>query len=126
MSLPSGHPSGAEQDPARLHVEVSGDGQANVAGGDQHIHYHPDGIRRVRSGGVVDECPYPGLAAFGPEQARWFFGRDELLAELKARLDERARSGGPVMVVAPSGAGKSSLLRAGLVPALEAGTVPGS
>ncbi|NUP00380.1 MAG: hypothetical protein HOW59_20880 [Nonomuraea sp.] len=126
MSLPSGHPSGAEQDPPRLHVEVSGDGQANVAGGDQHIHYHPDGIRRVRSGGVVDECPYPGLAAFGPEQARWFFGRDELLAELKARLDERARSGGPVMVVAPSGAGKSSLLRAGLVPALEAGAVPGS
>ncbi|MFI6706150.1 NACHT and WD repeat domain-containing protein [Nonomuraea sp. NPDC050478] len=66
------------------------------------------------------------MAAFGPEQARWFFGRDRLLAELTARLDERARSGGPLMVVAPSGAGKSSLLRAGLLPALEDGALPGS
>ncbi|MEV0391064.1 AAA family ATPase [Nonomuraea sp. NPDC050643] len=74
----------------------------------------------------MDECPYPGLAAFGPEQARWFFGRDRLLAELTARLDERAQRGGPLMVVAPSGAGKSSLLRAGLMPALEDGALPGS
>ncbi|WP_425471890.1 ATP-binding protein [Streptomyces piniterrae] len=83
-------------------------------------------IRRVDSGTVVDECPYPGLAAFGPENARWLFGRDRLIAELTTRLDGRLHDGGPLMVVAPSGAGKSSLLRAGLVPALAGSALPGS
>jgi hypothetical protein len=60
-------------------------------------------------------------------QARWFFGRDELISRLVARLDERSRGGGmQVVVVAPSGAGKSSLLHAGLLPQLEGGALPGS
>ncbi|MFC4011304.1 NACHT and WD repeat domain-containing protein [Nonomuraea purpurea] len=78
------------------------------------------------AGEAVDSCPYPGLAPFEPEQARWFFGRDRLLEELTARLEEHTQHGGPLMVVAPSGAGKSSLLRAGLMPALEDGALPGS
>ncbi|OEJ28335.1 DNA-binding protein [Streptomyces agglomeratus] len=68
-------------------------------------------------------CPYRGLAAFGPEHAQWFFGRERATAELVGRLAERAGSG-PVAVVASSGAGKSSLLRAGLVPALRRGALP--
>ncbi|WP_141578882.1 WD40 repeat domain-containing protein [Actinomadura sp. WMMA1423] len=111
-----------------LHAHASGDGRVYQAGRDQHFHYQ-DGVRRrrrARAGEVADECPYPGLAAFGPGQARWFFGRDGLLATLTARLDDHARRGGLLMVVAPSGAGKSSLLRAGLVPALEDGALPGS
>nr|WP_042188789.1 RICIN domain-containing protein [Kibdelosporangium sp. MJ126-NF4] len=71
----------------------------------------------------ADECPYPGLAAFTAEQAHWFFGREETTAEL---LDLLACSTGPVMVSGPSGTGKSSLLRAGLVPALADGRLPGS
>lgn len=74
----------------------------------------------------VGECPYPGLASFGRVQARWFFGRDELISRLVARLDERSRGGGMQVVVAPSGAGKSSLLHAGLLPQLEGGALPGS
>ena len=74
----------------------------------------------------VGECPYPGLASFGREQARWFFGRDELTAELIGRLDARLRVGGVQVVVAPSGAGKSSLLHAGLLPQLDSGALPGS
>jgi hypothetical protein len=66
------------------------------------------------------------LASFGREQARWFFGRDQLTAELIARLDERLRTGGVQVVVAPSGAGKSSLLHAGLLPQLRNGALPGS
>jgi WD40 repeat protein len=65
-----------------------------------------------------DVCPYPGLVAYKPEQARWFFGRDRLTADLTARLAGRLAGGGPLVVVAPSGAGKSSLLQAGLIPAL--------
>ncbi len=71
-------------------------------------------------------CPYPGLAAFGPDQARWFFGRDQVTAQLISQLDDRLVGGGLLAVVAPSGAGKSSLLAAGLVPALAGGALPGS
>ncbi|MCC3777848.1 helix-turn-helix domain-containing protein [Streptomyces sp. UNOB3_S3] len=69
-------------------------------------------------------CPYRGLSPFGAEDARWFFGRDEAVAGVVSRLTERLRAPGPLMVMAPSGAGKSSLLRAGLVPALRRGVLP--
>jgi len=68
-------------------------------------------------------CPYPGLAAFGPDQARWFFGREHDTADL---LDLLADATGPLMVCGPSGTGKSSLLHAGLIPALRDGRLPGS
>lgn len=74
----------------------------------------------------TDVCPYPGLAAFDPEQVHWFFGRDQVTADLVAGLDDRLAGGGPLVVVAPSGAGKSSLLAAGLIPALARGALPGS
>ncbi|MFI5548267.1 hypothetical protein ACIA6E_31305 [Streptomyces sp. NPDC051815] len=104
-------------------------GSQHVAGRDLHLHYW-DGTHRVdrtRPGtGTGDDCPYPGLSAFGVEQAAWYFGRDPLRARLTARLDTCLREGGALAVVAPSGAGKSSLLRAGLVPDLAAGALPGS
>ncbi|MER7370153.1 nSTAND1 domain-containing NTPase, partial [Nonomuraea wenchangensis] len=76
-------------------------------------------------GGVwADGCPYQGLAPFGPEQAVLFHGRGQATARLQAMVtamvaDERAE-GGLVMVTGASGAGKSSLLHAGLLPALTA------
>ncbi|MER6161409.1 WD40 repeat domain-containing protein [Streptomyces sp. NPDC001868] len=72
------------------------------------------------SGGA---CPYRGLAAFTPQDAAWFFGREHATAALVERIFERVGSG-PLMLVAPSGAGKSSLLNAGLVPALRRGDLP--
>ncbi|MCX5016101.1 helix-turn-helix domain-containing protein [Streptomyces sp. NBC_00555] len=63
------------------------------------------------------ECPYRGLPAFTAQDAGWYFGRERATAELVERVFERIGSG-PLMLVAPSGAGKSSLLNAGLVPAL--------
>jgi WD40 repeat protein/transcriptional regulator with XRE-family HTH domain len=62
--------------------------------------------------------PYLGLAAFQPEHAEWFFGRERLTETL---LDRLATADGLVVVVGASGSGKSSLLRAGLVPAARAG-----
>ncbi|WP_086666134.1 hypothetical protein [Lentzea kentuckyensis] len=70
------------------------------------------------------ECPYPGLSAFTASQTRWFFGREELTARLVRRLAVVRAGGTPLFVVGVSGAGKSSLLRAGLVPALVNGDVP--
>ena len=75
-------------------------------------------------GGNADVgCPYPGLAPFAAEQAEWFFGRDRLTADLVNRLDACLSEGVPVMMVAASGAGKSSLLRAGLLPKVAAGAL---
>ncbi|PRH81120.1 DNA-binding protein, partial [Streptomyces solincola] len=61
--------------------------------------------------------PYRGLRAFGEDEAAWFFGREQATTALVERVFERIGAG-PLLMVAPSGAGKSSLLRAGLLPAL--------
>ncbi|MEU9413709.1 helix-turn-helix domain-containing protein [Streptomyces sp. NPDC048281] len=73
---------------------------------------------------AADVCPYPGLASFEASDADWFFGRDQATAALAGRLADALGAGGLSVVVAPSGAGKSSLLRAGLVPALARGALP--
>ncbi|MFN8121426.1 MAG: protein kinase [Thermoleophilia bacterium] len=64
--------------------------------------------------GVADACPYRGLAAFGEDDAALFVGREDEVAALVERLRGRRF----LAVVAPSGSGKSSLLHAGLLPAL--------
>jgi WD40 repeat protein/transcriptional regulator with XRE-family HTH domain len=72
-------------------------------------------------------CPYRGLLPFRESDAEVFYGRERLAAELAAKLAARAASGGLVVVTGASGAGKSSLLRAGLLPLLARGQqVPGS
>ena len=73
---------------------------------------------------VSPECPYPGLAAFQPKDAERFFGRGKLVGELVARAGEQLARPGLLMVLGPSGSGKSSLLRAGLLPAVAAGALP--
>jgi transcriptional regulator with XRE-family HTH domain len=69
-------------------------------------------------------CPYPGLAAFSAQETRWFVGRERETRALISRLDDQLATGGLLAVVAASGAGKSSLLAAGLVPALAQGRCP--
>jgi DNA-binding SARP family transcriptional activator/WD40 repeat protein len=67
-------------------------------------------------------CPYKGLAAYLPGDARLFHGRTRLVTSWVGRLvDTRL-----LVVSGPSGAGKSSVVGAGLVPALGAGALPGS
>jgi WD40 repeat protein/class 3 adenylate cyclase/energy-coupling factor transporter ATP-binding protein EcfA2 len=59
-------------------------------------------------------CPYKGLLPFEPEDSELFFGRERLAQNLAARLRESSF----LAVVGPSGSGKSSLVRAGIVPAI--------
>src|ERR687888_668720 len=68
------------------------------------------------------ENPYKGLRAFGESDAEHFFGRDALVAQLVGAVAEHRL----VAVVGPSGIGKSSVVKAGLVPALRNGALPGS
>ncbi len=63
--------------------------------------------------------PYRGLASFQPEHAQWFYGREQLTELLVEQLVGESTSA-TLAVVGPSGSGKSSLLRAGLIPALAA------
>ncbi len=63
----------------------------------------------------IDESPYAGLASFQENDAGKFFGRNREIAAMVTRIRDR-----PLMaVVGSSGVGKSSFVRAGLVPALK-------
>ena len=67
-------------------------------------------------------CPWRGLAAYDVDDARWYAGRERLVAELVARLAGTRL----LALVGASGSGKSSALRAGLVAALSHDVLPGS
>ena len=67
-------------------------------------------------------CPFKGLAFFDSSDAEYFCGRERAASDLVARLAESSLVG----ILGPSGIGKSSLLRAGLLPALRAGALPAS
>ncbi|MBA3464981.1 MAG: protein kinase [Deltaproteobacteria bacterium] len=63
----------------------------------------------------IDESPYAGLSSFQENDAGKFFGRNREIAAMVTRIRDR-----PLMaVVGSSGVGKSSFVRAGLVPALK-------
>jgi hypothetical protein len=77
--------------------------------------------------------PYKGLRAFTGDDAHDFFGRDTLINELAATLEEALASEEKhkqcarlLAVVGPSGSGKSSVVMAGLLPRLREGSLPGS
>ncbi len=71
---------------------------------------------------VVSRNPFKGLRAFEEGDAADLYGRDELIATLVAAVSEHRF----VTVVGPSGSGKSSVVGAGLLPALAAGALDGS
>jgi WD40 repeat protein/serine/threonine protein kinase len=70
--------------------------------------------------------PYKGLRAFQEADSDDFFGRLDLTEELINQLQEGQELSRFLAVVGPSGSGKSSVVKAGLLPALRRGAVPGS
>lgn len=79
---------------------------------------------RATGGATGTASPYRGLEPFTEADAELFFGREGVVEELSAMVEDRAAD--PLglrllVVVGPSGSGKSSLLRAGLVPGLRRG-----
>lgn len=67
--------------------------------------------------------PYRGLEPFTEADASHFFGRRSLVAELIGKLEQGSRL---LAIIGPSGSGKSSVARAGVVPQLRSGVVEGS
>ena len=87
------------------------------------IHGQPPG--RPDAGAVPPHpavCPYRGLAVFGEADAPFFFGRE---ADTQHLL-EQLRTQRFLAVIGPSGSGKSSFVRAGVLPKLRQGALPGS
>ena len=64
--------------------------------------------------------PYKGLRPFAEADAADFFGRELFAERLMERLEAVSRTGGLLLLVGPSGSGKSSVIRAGLLPLLRA------
>jgi hypothetical protein len=65
--------------------------------------------------GVIDS-PYRGLSAFEERDAAFFFGREAAATQVLARMSRQLDAAGLLVVSGVSGAGKSSLLRAGVLP----------
>jgi len=118
-------------------IIFTADGGQTFAGDLQRVDFStdPEGGKRslaqrlkdlaldVQSGFDWDprRAPYPGLPAFEREDAAVYFGRDPEVRELIDRLRARRAMGGAHMlaVLGASGSGKSSLLRAGVLPRLQ-------
>ncbi len=84
-------------------------------------------LRKASAQSAVEaRNPYKGLRAFTEADADDFFGRDALVDRLVARMAEPTPGSRFLAVVGPSGSGKSSAVRAGLVPTLRRGALPGS
>src|SRR5690349_673722 len=79
--------------------------------------------------GAVTSSPYRGLAAFEEQDAGFFFGREAVAAQVLERMSQHLAGAGLLVVSGASGAGKSSLLKAGVLPRIRAGglaAAPGS
>ena len=98
----------AREQLAGIGLRTGADVVAGAAGSDR-------GIRWVHG------CPYRGLLPFEEDDEEVFYGRERLTTELAVRLARQMTRGGVIVVTGASGAGKSSLLRAGLLPTLVRG-----
>jgi DNA-binding XRE family transcriptional regulator len=74
--------------------------------------------------GAVIDSPYRGLAAFEEPDAAFFFGREAATAQVLDRLSRHLAGPGLLVVSGVSGAGKSSLLRAGVLPRIRGAGLP--
>ncbi len=70
--------------------------------------------------------PYKGLRAFQEADAGDFFGREKFINRLIERLKKNDQSARFISVIGPSGSGKSSVVKAGLIPRLRRDTIPNS
>ena len=91
----------------------------------------PEAVDHVRGSAgatVIGELinPFKALRAFREADAADFHGRDRLVARFVEVLNRPGSAGRLLAVVGPSGSGKSSAVRSGLVPSLRAGAIPGS
>ena len=119
-------PVQGEGDGGRYRVDASGALGVQVGEGNTQIIYAygrqtwADGVAPpplASVSGVVDS-PYRGLNTFEERDAAFFFGREAAATQVLARMSRQIDGSGLLVVSGVSGAGKSSLLRAGVLPRL--------
>ncbi|NET03135.1 MAG: hypothetical protein F6K16_00050 [Symploca sp. SIO2B6] len=69
-------------------------------------------VDEIKTRQLISTSPYKGLRSFEPEDRNQFFGRDQFIAELVNELEQTNL----VLLLGASGSGKSSVVRAGLIP----------
>jgi len=113
-----------QKDPAQRYQNVDALAQAFR----QAIIPESTSLPGISEAKVIDRNPYKGLRPFNEVDSVDFFGRDDLVGRLLAKLSQDDVLPGErfLAVVGPSGSGKSSLVKAGLIPAIRKGAVPGS
>ncbi|MBW4498240.1 MAG: caspase family protein [Scytonema hyalinum WJT4-NPBG1] len=96
-------------------LKQSGQEPINMGGGRSIplVWYPPK--KAVLSTEVSEECPYRGLEAFDKQHVEFFFGRSRIVSTIQQKLE----LGLFVKLIGTSGSGKSSVVRAGLIPKLE-------
>ena len=82
------------------------------------------GPQKILASPEVDaRNPFKGLRAFTEADANDFFGRSELTSRLLSKLGKSGKGARFIAVVGPSGSGKSSVVRAGVVPSIRQGSL---
>src|SRR5215212_809814 len=102
-------------------------GEVNIAGRDIYKGYTAEQVSvlltqitsTLQPKPFDGRCPYKGLEVFEEEDAGLFFGRERLVEDLVGRVKESRT----LFITGPSGSGKSSLVRAGLLHALKQGAI---
>ena len=75
---------------------------------------------------AIVKNPYKGLRPFEEIDSGDFYGRENLVGEILARFAQQTATNRLLAIVGPSGSGKSSLVKAGVLPALRQGTLSDS
>lgn len=86
----------------------------------------PETLESLSQLDIEPENPYKGLRAFQEADADDFYGREDLIDSLLARMRDDGVQSRFLAVVGPSGSGKSSVVKAGLIPRLRKGDINGS
>jgi uncharacterized delta-60 repeat protein len=109
-------------------ISIGGDTRGNIIVGDSNIiGYTPEKVAELinqinktfQPKPFDGRCPYKGLDVFEEQDAELFFGRETIVKELVGRVKDSRT----VFITGPSGSGKSSLVRAGLIHALKQGSI---
>ncbi|MET7829298.1 AAA family ATPase [Streptomyces sp. NPDC005386] len=111
-------------EPAFVHV-LQTFGVADQADVDAWLHSARSLRARPRPSPFIAE-PYRGLESYDTAYAQVFFGRNAIIERLLDELRDLQADGGALLLTGASGSGKSSILRAGLVPALSEDRLRGS
>jgi serine/threonine protein kinase/ABC-type glycerol-3-phosphate transport system substrate-binding protein len=119
-------PRGADEVIARATAKDPSQRFADVVEVASELRAALEGTRAAREPSGPIRNPYKGLRAFLEADAGDFFGREGVTKRLIRSLAENDPAARFLAVVGPSGSGKSSVVRAGLVPALRRGVIPGS